>query len=159
MSTTIQFDDEVCTLSSTRKAEPFTSKRKHTMVSISNPFDPEDLNWNGITERPEPSIKGEDPTNDKLWKKYNKAELEIQKVIIDRAVEKGLLDENIAKELKWSRTAMCSCGCSPSWVSKDYGRQTIWLTVTSPSKEQEAKERQLAYKQQQEEKTLASMMI
>lgn len=158
-TTTIQFNDEVCTLSSTRRPEGHKSKQKHTMVSISNPFDPEDLNWNGITERPDYSIKGEDATSDRLWRKYNKAELELERIIINRAVEEGLLDENLAKELKWSRKAGCNCGCSPSWVAKDYGRQTIWLTVTSPSKEQEKAERQLAYKQQQEEKTLASMVI
>jgi hypothetical protein len=129
------------------------------MVSISNPFDPEELNWNGITERPDYSVKGDDPAIDKLWRKYNKAELEIQKVIIDRAVEKGLLDENIAKKLKWSRKAGCGCGCSPGWKAKDFGRQTIWLTVTSPSKEQEKKERRQAQESEKEQRTLASMII
>ena len=158
-SATIKFNEEVCSLTSHRKAEPYTSKRKHTMVSICNPFDPEELNWNGITQRPEYSNKGEDKANDKLWRKYNKAELEIQKVIINQAVENGLLDENIAKELKWSRTAGCQCGCSPSWISKDYRRQTIWLTVTSPSKEAEKKQRQLEYASKKEAETLSSMMI
>jgi hypothetical protein len=158
-TTSIKFNEEVCSLTSHRKAEPYTSKREHTLVSISNPFDPEELNWNGITQRPEYSNKGEDKDNDKLWRKYNKAELGIQRVIINQAVKDGLLDENIAKELKWSRTAMCSCGCSPSWVSKDYGRQTIWLTVTSPSKEQEKKQRQLEYASKKESETLSSMMI
>ena len=158
-STTIKFNEEVCSLTSMSSREAFGSKRKHTMVSICNPFDPEELNWNGITQRPEYSNKGEDKDNDKLWRKYNKAELGIQRVIINQAVKDGLLDENIAKELKWSRTAMCSCGCSPSWVSKDYGRQTIWLTVTSPSKEQEKKQRQLEYASKKEAETLSSMMI
>jgi hypothetical protein len=157
--TSIKFNEEVCTLTSSRQAEPYTSKRKHTLVSISNPFEPEELNWNGITQRPEYSVKGEDKANDKLWRKYNKAELGIQRVIINQAVKDGLLDENIAKELKWSRTAGCQCGCSPSWVSKDYGRQTIWLTVTSPSKEQEKQQRQLDYASKKESETLASVVI
>lgn len=158
-STTIQFNDEVCSLASKRVREPFGTRQKHTIVYVSNPFDPEELNWNGITEQPEPSVKGKDPANDKLWRKYNKAELELEKIIINQAVEEGLLDENIAKELKWSRTAGCKCGCSKGWVSKDYGRQTIWLTVTSPSKEQEKKQRQLEYASKKEAETLSSMMI
>jgi hypothetical protein len=129
------------------------------MVSICNPFDPEELNWNGITERPEYSVKGDDKAIDKLWRKYNKAELEIQRVIINQAVEAGLIKDNIAKQLKWSRTAMCSCGCSPGWKAKDFGRQTIWLTVTSPSKEQEKKERRQAQESEKEQRTLASMII
>lgn len=158
-TTTIQFNEEVCTLTSKRQQESYSSKQKHTMVSICNPFDPEDLNWNGITEQPEHSVKGDDKASDKAWRKYNKAELEIQQVIINRAIEAGLISKDIAEELKWSRTAMCSCGCSPSWVSKDYGRQTIWLTVTSPSKEQEKKERRQAQESEQEQRTLASMII
>ena len=159
MSTTIQFNEEVCTLTSSRKPESYSSKQKHTVVSISNPFDPEDLNWNGITEHPEHSIKGVDKANDELWRKYNKAELEIQWSIINRAIETGLISESIAKELKWSRTAMCSCGCSPGWKAKDFGRQTIWLTVTSPLKEAEKKQRQREYESKREAETLASVVI
>jgi hypothetical protein len=158
-STSIKFNEEVCSLTSKRVREPFGTRQKHTIVYISNPFDPEELNWNGITEQPEPSVKGKDPANDKLWRKYNKAELELEKIIINRAVEEGLLDENIAKELKWSRTAGCQCGCSRGWISKDYRRQTIRLTVTSPSKEQEKKQRQLEYASKKESETLSSMMI
>jgi hypothetical protein len=158
-TTTIKFNEEVCTLTSMSKLESYSSKQKHTMVSICNPFDPEELNWNGITERPEYSVKGDDKAIDKLWRKYNKAELEIQRVIINQAVEAGLIKDNIAKQLKWSRTAMCSCGCSPGWKAKDFGRQTIWLTVTSPSKEQEKKERRQAQESEKEQRTLASMII
>ena len=158
-TTTIKFNEEVCTLTSNSKLESYSSKQKHTMVSICNPFDPEELNWNGITERPDYSIKGNDPHNDKLWRKYNKAELEIQRVIINQAVEAGLIKKDIAEKLKWSRTAGCGCGCSPGWKAKDYGRQTIWLTVTSPSKEQEKKERRQAQESEKEQMTHASMII
>jgi hypothetical protein len=158
-TTTIQFNEEVCTLTSSRQQESYSSKQKHTVISISNPFDPEDLNWNGITEQPEHSVKGDDKATDKAWRKYNKAELEIQRIIIDRAVEDGLIDQNIAGELKWSRTAMCSCGCSPGWKAKDFGRQTIWLRVTSPSKEAERKQRELEYASKREAETLASVVI
>jgi hypothetical protein len=143
MKTTITFNEEVCTLESSCLTEPFGSKQKHTILYISNPFDPEDLKHSGITKRPEYSIKGEDPTLDKAWKQYNKVELLMQKRIINQAVRDGLLDESLAKELKFSRKAGCQCGCSPGWKARDYRRQSIWLTVTSPSKEQEKKERQL----------------
>ena len=159
MSTTIQFNEEVCTLSTSRTLEPYGSKQKHTIVYISNPYDPEDLNWNGITERPDHSVKGDDAENDKLWRKYNKAELELQKIIIDRSVAEGLLDEELAKQLKWSRFAGCSCSCSPGWKAKDYGRQSVWLTVTSPSKEQEKEARQQDYLSKREAETLASVVI
>jgi hypothetical protein len=158
-TTTIQFNEEVCSLVSSRALEPYGSRQKHTILYITNPFDPEDLKHSGITKRPEYSQKGEDPTLDKEWKQYNKVELLMQKRIINQAVRDGLVEENIAKGLKWSRKAGCGCGCSPGWRAKDYGRQSIWLTVTSPSKEEEKNERQRQYASEREEKTLASMVI
>lgn len=158
-NTTIQFNDEVCTIEFDRTLEPISSKQKHTILYISNPFDPEDLKHSGITKRPEYSRKGEDPALDKAWRQYNKAELSIQKRIINQAVRGGLLDENFAKELKFSRKAGCQCGCSPGWKAADYGRQSIWLKVHSPSKEEEEKERLSQIASEREEKTMASMVI
>jgi len=159
MTTTIQFNEEICTLEKDRTVEPYSSKQKHTVVYISNPFDPEDLKHSGITRRPEYSRKGDNPSLDKEWKQYNKAELLIQKRIINQAVRGGLLEESFAKGLKFSRKAGCGCGCSPGWKAVDYGRQSIWLKVTSPSKEQEQKERQQEYASKKEAETLASMVI
>jgi len=158
-TTTITFNEEVCSLESSRTLEPYGSRQKHTILYISNPFDPEDLKHSGITKRPEYSHKGEDKELDKEWRKYNKAELMIQKRIINQAVRDGLLDKDLAAELKFSRKAGCQCGCSPGWKSRDYRRQSIWLKVTSPSKEQEKKERNKDYAAEQEAKTLASMVI
>jgi hypothetical protein len=158
-NTTIEFNEETCTLSYRRTPEYYPSKQKHTQVHISNPFDPEDFKDSGFTQQPEYSHKGEDKALDKEWRKYNKYELSIQKKIIDQAVSNGMLDESLAKELKWSRKAGCSCGCSPGWTSRDYRRQTIWLTVTSPSKEQEKKDRNRESLAKREEETLSSMVI
>jgi hypothetical protein len=158
-TTTITFNEEVCTLTSKRTVEHYGSRQKHTILYISNPFSPEDLKGSGFTKEPEYSHKGEDKELDKEWRKYNKAELMIQKRIIDQAVQDGLLDRNLAEELRWSRKAGCQCGCSPGWKSRDYRRQSLWLTVTSPSKEQEKKERNRDYTSKKELETLSSMVI
>jgi hypothetical protein len=158
-TTTIKFNEEVCTLNAKTTPEHYSSKQKHTTLYISNPFDPEDLRYSGITKRPEYTRKGEFPEIDKEWRRYNKAELQIEKKIIAKAVQDGLLDAELAKELKWSRKAGCSCGCSPGWKSRDYRRQSIWLTVISPSKEQERMEESKEYQSKREAETLASMVI
>ncbi len=155
-SVSIEVCDEVCVLEYHTKPEPYGSRQKHTIVSVINPFDPEDF---GFDARPEYSRKGENPELDKAWKKYNKIEVNLQRGIIDQAVKHGMIEEDLAKELKWSRKAGCSCGCSPGWTTRDYRRQSIWLTLVSPSKEQEKKERNRNYAAEQEAKTLASMVI
>lgn len=158
-TTTIEMNDEICTISYSDIKEDWKSKQKHTILYISNPFDPEELNFNGIKERPEPSIKGEDPENDKAWKMYNRAEVAIQKKIIERAAEASLIDKDVIGKLKWSRKAGCGCGCSPGWKLSDHGRRSIWLTVTSPSKEEENNKRRREYASQREAQTLASVVI
>jgi len=157
--TTIQFNEEVCTLEYDRTVEPQRSKQKHTILYVSNPYSPEDLNWNGITKEPDRSVKGDNPALDKAWRKYNKAELEMQRIIIDRAVEAGILDVSLIDKFSWSRKAGCSCGCSPGWKTRDYGKQSIWLTVKSPSKEQEKELQKQKYASEREAKTLASVVI
>lgn len=158
-ATTIQFNEEVCSLSYHYTLEHSSSKQKHTIVYISNPFSPEDINYKGITEQPEYSKKGDDVELDKAWRKYNKAELDMQKTIINRAVATGLIDSEFAKQLKWSRKAGCSCGCSPGWRARDFGRKSVWLTVKSPSKEEEIRIRQQDYLSTKEAETLASVVI
>ena len=157
--TTIQFNNEVCSLTFKCSKETYPSKQKHTIVHISNPFSPEDITGSGITCQPEYSHKGEDKALDKEWRKYNKFELLIQKKIINQAVKDGLMDKSLAEELKWSRTAGCRCGCSPGWMSRDYKRQTIWLKVISPSKDQEKKDKDRDYQAKKELETLSSMVI
>jgi hypothetical protein len=152
----VEVNEEVCVLEYHTNPEPYDSRRKHTIVYISNPFDPKDFGFDG---QPEYSRKGENPELDKAWRKYNKIEVNLQRGIIDQAVKHGMIEEDLAKELKWSRKAGCSCGCSPGWTTRDYRRQSIWLTLVSPSKEQEEKERHRSYAAVQEAKTLSSMVI
>ena len=159
MNTTITFNEEVCTLSTHKTIEPYGTRQKHTILYVSNPFDPEDLKHSGITKRPEYSTKGENPELDKEWKRYNKVELLIQKRIINQAARDGLIDNDLAKELKFSRKAGCACGCSPGWKARDYRQQSVWLTVTSPSKEEEGKARLREYASKKEADTLASVVI
>lgn len=158
-NTTIQFNEEICALDVSIRPEPYGSKQKHTILYISNPFDPEELKYSGITKRPEYTRRGDFPEIDKEWKVYNKAELQTQKKIIAKAVQDGLIDSKLAIELKFSKKAGCACGCSPGWKARDYRRLSIWLTVTSPSKEQAKKERYQNIMAEQEAKTLASMVI
>ena len=155
-SASIEVNDEICVLNCKTRPEPYGSRQKHTIVVLNNPFDPEDF---GLGSRPEYSRKGENPELDKAWGKYNKVEVNIQKQLIDHAVSHGMIEEDLAKELKWSRKAGCSCGCSPGWTTRDYRRQSIWLTLVSPTKEQEKKERHRNYAAVQEAKTLSSMVI
>lgn len=158
-TTTIQFKEEICTIEYDQTYEPQGSKQKHTILYISNPFSPEELNWKGITEQPPHSVKGDDPDNDKIWRKYNKAEVDLQRIIINQAVQDGLIAEDFAKQLKWSRKAGCQCGCSPGWRARDYGRKSAWLNVKSPSKEEEKKKRQEEYAAKKEAETLTSLCI
>lgn len=155
-SASIEVNDEVCVLNYKVAREPFGSRQKHTIVYINNPFTPEDL---GLGDGPEYSPKGENPELDKAWRKYNKAKVNIQKQLINHAVCHGMIEENLAKELKWSRTAGCTCGCSPGWISKDYRRQSIWLELVSPSKEEEKKNWYNEYASKREVETLASLVI
>ena len=152
----IEVNDEICTLSHKVTREHYPSKQKHTIIYVRSPFNPEDF---GLGSEPEYSRKGDNPELDKAWRKYNKAELGIQKELIMHAVSHGMIEESLAKELKWSRKAGCSCGCSPGWKSRDYRRQSMWLELISPSKEQEKKERYRDITAEQEAKTLSSMVI
>lgn len=158
-TTTIIFNEEVCTLTSEMSRETFDRRQKHTLLYISCPFSPEDLKSSGFTEQPPYSRKGDTPEIDKAWRRYNKAELQIERDIITKAVQGGLLDAGLAKELKWSRKAGCSCGCSPGWKARDYGQRTGWLTVISPSKEEEQRKADMDRKSAWEAEKLTSMVI
>lgn len=159
-TTTIVLNEEVCTIDYSKMNEPVGSRsQKHTTLHVSCPFDPEEVKHSGFTKRPDYSLKGDNKELDKEWRRYNKAELLLQRRIIAKAVADGMIPEQIIQEAKWSRKAGCSCGCSPGWIIRDYGRKTMWLTCTAPSKEREKEERKAAYRAEQEAKTLASMVI
>jgi hypothetical protein len=155
----INYFGERCKLKVSKKLVNMSDRKRHTFVSMSLPHDPEDVQFQGITERPEYTRKGENLLVDKQWRVYNKAELKMQKDVIDMAVHSGLFPRELANEIKFSRTYLCSCGCSPGWVSRDYRRTHWWIEVVSPRKVQEREEWFKDYKSQQEERTLESMVI
>lgn len=70
-------------------------------------------------ERPPYSIKGEDPELDRRWRAYNRAEIkamrEVAGPILAQIKELGLTTFGDG-ELAFSRTAGCTCGCSPAFV-------------------------------------------
>jgi hypothetical protein len=150
---------ETSTLKFSETKHFYPDKQKHTIVSLFGTPNPEDLNFHGFTSMPEPSIKGEDPANDKLWRKYNKAEKILQMELMKEVVRKGLMEEEILQDLTFSRKAGCSCGCSPGWVKRDYKRRSLFLTLEVPSKKKKLEENRKEYLSQQEERTLASMVI
>jgi hypothetical protein len=150
---------ETSTLEFSETKHFYPDKQKHTIVSLFGAPDPEELNFNGIACRPEPSIKREDPVNDKLWRKYNKAEKILQMELMKEAVRKGLMEEEVLQDLTFSRKAGCSCGCSPGWVKRDYKRRSLFLTLVVPSKQKKLDESRKEYLSQQEERTMASMVI
>lgn len=158
-STEIDYHGERCTLEVALRHEDINQRKRHTFVSLYLPWDPEDQAISWINERPYPSRKGEDTDNDKLWRKYNKLEIKLMQEAIDLAVTNNFIPEEIGKHLKFSRTYYCSCGCSPGFVYKDYGRKKYSITITSPSKELEKANRTKDILSQAEERTLASMVI
>jgi hypothetical protein len=158
-TTTIEFNDEICTLTAKVSDRGYHDKGRHTYVSVSCDFNPEEIHGSGFTCQPEWTMKGEDPANDKLWKKYNRYEVALQKKLIEKAIELEMIPANVLEDLTFSRKAGCSCGCSPGWKSRDYRRRDVWISLKSPTKERERELRKLSYIQEQEAKTLASMMI
>ena len=75
-------------------------------------------------EMPPFSIKGEDADVDALWRKYNREEVLLMKEEILKAAAELAEDprtEYLAAammEIRFSRTAGCSCACSPGFISK-----------------------------------------
>lgn len=155
-STHIKYCGEDCVL---KVSISPAQEKKHTWVFIDTPWSPEEINYNGITRRPpyDGYVKGDE--TDKEWKRYNKAELALQKQAIELAVKENILPAGDAEGLKFSRRGYCSCGCSRGWTKRDYSYRTIWITIESPKKEKATKEWLAKYRSEQELKTLNSMVI
>lgn len=66
-------------------------------------------------DRPEYTIHGEDPENDKAWKKYNRAEVAIMKTKVTNVLHSFVDYDGVT--VKFSRTAGCSCPCSPGFIA------------------------------------------
>lgn len=96
----------------------YAQRREKSVIYVSSPSPDEVF---GLAQ-PAPSCKGDDPENDRLWRKYNKAELAIQRGLLQLKRAEllkafGFEGENPDVVFKWSRTAGCSCGCSPGWLA------------------------------------------
>lgn len=158
-STQVNYFGEECTLKVSSRMEDLNFKKRHTFVSLSLPWSPEDKMVDGFTVQPPYSRKGDDAGVDKLWRKYNKAEVRMQKEVIQLAAHAGFIPSELVPGLKFSRKYLCSCGCSPGWVSKDYGSKKYWISIVSPSKKTARDEIREQALSSQEAKTLASMVI
>lgn len=100
-------------------------RRSRTLVSCGNSVEP-------AMPMPAYSIKGEDPENDAAWRKYNREELRLMRAIVDPVVKAEFPELG---KLSFSRTAGCSCGCSPAFraegmvIDEEIGRVS-WITIT-----------------------------
>ena len=101
------------------------ARRSRTLVSCGNSVEPD-------MEMPAYSIKGEDPDSDAAWRKYNREELRLMRAIVDPVVKDEFPELG---KLSFSRTAGCSCGCSPAFraermvFDEELGRVS-WITIT-----------------------------
>lgn len=95
--------------------------RKKSIVYVSTPS-PEHFS---MMNRPDYNSKRNDGSdNDKLWKEYNKLEVKIQRLGVEfyrNEIAEKLNVPSDQLKFKWSRTAGCSCGCSPGWLVYNAG--------------------------------------
>lgn len=112
------------TMTVNRSTRDWKHRSKKSMIMVSGPSPTE------LTGLPQPkyTIKGQDPAVDKLWRKYNRIELSVQRAFLDLKHRELLSAFGFAVgdgrlQFKWSRTAGCSCGCSPGWLPYRDGRR------------------------------------
>jgi hypothetical protein len=145
---------EKCTMEIT--AQPGNESRR-ARVYVTIPWDPEDVQVNGITERPPYSVKGTNPANDNLWKRYNQAEVRLMREAVDKAMELDLIPRD---SYSFSRKAGCSCGCSPGMIYKHLSNgMEYWVTITSPKKQAELEKLQKETASNFEARTMASVVV
>ena len=102
-----------------------SARRERTLVSCGNSIDPE-------MPMPAYSLKGDNAELDAAWRKYNREELRLMRAIVDPVVEAEFPELG---KLSFSRTAGCSCGCSPAFraegmvIDEEIGRVS-WITIT-----------------------------
>lgn len=78
------------------------------------------------------SPKGDNAELDAAWRKYNREELRLMRAIVDPVVKAEFPELG---KLSFSRTAGCSCGCSPAFraegmvIDEEIGRVS-WITIT-----------------------------
>lgn len=111
-----------------RKADWSRGRYESTKISVSG-TDPD-------FDHPAYSIKGNDLELDKAWKAYNKEEVRLMREAYKAALEflAPLLNEDSKAIVEGtgvyhSRTAGCSCGCSPAF--KLIGNPTLRLNANA----------------------------
>lgn len=107
-----------------------------------------------ITEMPEPpvSMKGDDPANDALWRRYNRLEVVKMREVADAGLKLLLDGDRLSSatraaaeadelKLRFSKYAGCSCPCSPGFVAdrplRDVGYRQVdamWITKVRPAR-------------------------
>lgn len=96
----------------------YRERRNKTRIHISGQAQPD-------MEQPEYTIKGQDPENDAAWRRYNRAEIKLMRIAIQKGIARfysetdadiaGLLGCGLDK-FDFSRYAGCSCPCSPGFI-------------------------------------------
>lgn len=89
--------------------------RKLTKTRIYSNVTEEEVKEQYGLDRPEYTVFGEDPENDKAWKKYNRAEVAIMKTKVTNMLHSFVAYDGVT--VKFSRKAGCSCPCSPGFVA------------------------------------------
>jgi len=85
-----------------------------------------------VDAKPLYTHRGDDPENDKAWKSYNRDEVRVMRAFADRALPDACnaLGIDVPIELKYSRKAGCSCGCSPGFIATGGGNERdVWVNV------------------------------
>jgi hypothetical protein len=90
----------------------YRTRVSKTRVSVSCE-ESEVLEATGLVRPPYGSSRGDGSAEDAAWKKYNRAELKVLRAKAEALLEKEGITYG---KMYWSRTAGCSCGCSPAFI-------------------------------------------
>lgn len=163
-SKSIIYFGEKCELEITVRNKPSRPPSKHTTIYVDLPWYPEEVGL--VDRRPPYTIRGKDPAIDREWQRYNKKEIELQFHALVLA-SKLLQTEGITiplsrtghKNLYWSRTAGCSCGCSPGWIYRNYLPKNVWVKIISPKKQAQIAMENADRLSKREAETMESVVI
>jgi hypothetical protein len=92
-----------------------------------------------VVAQPAYTLRGEDAESDRAWDAYNRAEVRAMRAALDEArktIEQAT--QSAGWRARFSRTAGCSCPCSPGLVLSETLRVDrrpvdIWLSRTCPA--------------------------
>lgn len=93
-----------------------------------------------VTEMEQPESFEDEPEINRQWRRYNKLEIAKQREVLEAGMAL-IADQLYAQpdKISFSRTAGCSCGCSPGLVAdralrNKLGQQieNLWITKKAP---------------------------